>query len=453
MKQKPIKKLILGQGPGRCLFLIILGLFLLTPGPAMAESLKIDIFGPGQDRMNIFVAPARSLDQADFTDKEVPEQIRSLLVDNLALLPFLRNTRDGEILGGPGVDGIRGADIDFRKFSLSRVDLLLTIGVDQRAGLPGSVEIRAFEVFGQRMVLGKAYTLFAKDQVPLMVRRFCAELMEYLTGHGDFFRSILAFERKQGDVKEIWSVNPLGQDLEQLTSLGSIALSPDWSQDGEKIAFTLLQDNQHSLGVWSRASRQVQIYSLPGNTVISPAFSPNGRLAVSIDPMGRPDIYWLDGNFRMDRSIMEHWAIDVSPSFDQAGRKMAFASGRLGNPHIFVLDLESNRVQRITYEGRYNTNPSISPDGRHIAFTRQTPDGHRIFLANLETGRERQISFGPGNDEDPGFAPDGYFIAFSSNRDGKYRLYLTTRNADSPVLIPTGDGHATSPAWGPEPGF
>ncbi len=433
--------------------IIIFALVLCVSHVQARESLKIDIFGPGQDRINIFVAPPNPLGEESFADGQYPAKIRSLLNDNLDLLPFLGKSGDGEILGGPEVGGVRGADIDFQKFTLSRVDMLLTIGVDQQAGLPGSVEIRAFEVFGRRMVLGKAYTLHDPDQIPQMVRRFCADFMEYLTGHGDFFRSVLAFERKIGDVKDIWATDTLGHSLKQLTDLGAIALSPDWSKDGEIIAFTLLRDNQHYLGVLNISAGEVKVHDLPGNTIISPAFSPNGHIAVSIDPMGRPDIYWLDSNFRMDSSIMEHWAIDVSPSFDRTGRKMAFASGRLGNPHIFVLELDSNQVRRVTYEGRYNTNPTISPDGRYVAFTRQTPDGHRIFLTDLDTGRERQISFGPGNDEDPGFAPDGYFLAFSSSRSGEYKLYLTTRNGDKPVLIPTGEGHATAPAWGKDEYF
>lgn len=446
-----IKKIL----PKQLTFLIVLSVLLLMSNSSLLaqESLKIDIFGPGQDQINIFIAPALPLGHDVFQDNEHPERIRNLLRQNLRLLPFLRDTRDAEILGGPEVAGVRGADIDFRKFNLSRVDMLITIGVDQQAGLPGSVELRAFEVFGQRMVLGKAYTVHEPDQIPLMVRRFCAELMDYLTGHGGFFQAKIAFERKHDDIKEIWTVTPLGHDLRRITSLNAIALSPEWSPDSEKIAFTLLKDNRNSLGVWTRSTDEVSVYNLPGNTVISPAFAPDGRLSVSIDPMGRPDIYWLDRDFRMDKAIMEHWAIDVSPSFDRSGNKMAFASGRLGNPHIFVINLATNQVQRVTYDGRYNTNPTISPDGRYVAFTRQTPDGHRIFLTDLETGRERQLSFGPGNDEDPSFAPDGYFIAFSSNRDGRYRLYLTTRNGDSPIIIPTGDGHATAPAWGREPEF
>ncbi|MFP4110207.1 MAG: hypothetical protein ACLFP9_04590 [Desulfonatronovibrio sp.] len=429
------------------LVLSILAGLIIQPAQAQ-ESLQIDIFGPGQDQINIFIASAIPSGEEPFVQDEYPEEIQSLMQQNLSLLPFLSRTRDEEILGGAEVKGIRGSDIDFRKFNLSKVDMLITIGVDQQAGLPGAVEIRAFEVYAQRMVLGKAYTLHSPDQIPRMVRRFCADLMEYLTGQGDFFRSVLAFERKLGSDKEIWAVTPLGSDLKQLTSLGAIAMSPDWSLEGDQITFTLVKDNEHFLGILNKDDLSVNTYNLPGNTIISPTFSPNGHIAVSLDPMGKPDIYWLNSDFSLDSPVVEHWAIDVSPSFDKKGQKMAFTSARLGNPHIFVLDLDSKQIQRVSYEGKYNTNPSISPDGRYVAFSRQTPDGHRIFLFDLETEREKQISFGPGNDEDPAFAPDGYFIAFSSNRSDQYNIYLTTRNGDDPVLIPTGKGHATAPAWG-----
>ena len=432
---------------------IFLVVSLLPPGAGAQDSLHIDIFGPGEERINVFIAPPKDLQSEVLFDPELGSRIYDGLQSNLGLLPFLTRVDPGHILGGPGVEGVRGRDIDFRKFNLSRVDLLLTIGLEQHARGPGSVEIRAFEVFDQRMILGRAYDLQDMDQVPLMLRRFCAELMDYLTGNGDFFRSRLAFERKQNGNKDIWSVTPQGTDLTRLTDLRGITLSPAWSPDGSRIAFTLMRDDRHHLGIWDLEKGEEQVFSMPGNTVISPAFSPEGRLALSLDPMGRPDIYWLDGDYGVDETIMEHWAIDVSPSFDASGTKMAFASGRLGNPHIFVHDFDKGRVQRVSYEGRYNTNPSISPEGDFVAFTRQTPDGHRIFVADLETGREKQISFGPGNDEDPAFAPDGYFVAFSSNRSGDYRLYLTTRNGDEPRQIPTGEGNAKAPAWGLERDF
>ncbi|WP_291323740.1 hypothetical protein [Desulfonatronospira sp.] len=432
---------------------LVLVVSLMPVRAGAQDSLHIDIFGPGEERVNLFIAPPKALEPGVLHDPELGRTIHERLQANLDLLPFLMQVEPGHILGGPEVQGVRGRDIDFRKFNLSRVDLLLTIGLEPHAHGPGSVELRAFDVFDQRMILGRAYDLQNMDQIPLMLRRFCAELMDNLIGNGDFFRSRLAFERKQNDSKDIWSVTPQGEELRQLTEMRGIALSPAWSPDGTKIAFTLLRDNRHHLGVWDLETDDAQVFNMPGNTVISPAYSPSGRLALSLDPMGRPDIYWLNQDYGVDETIMEHWAIDVSPSFDSSGTIMAFASGRLGNPHVFVYDFEKGQVQRVSYEGRYNTNPSISPEGDFVAFSRQTGDGQRIFVADLETGREKQISFGPGDDEDPAFAPDGYFIAFSSNRSGDYRLYLTTRNGDAPREIPTGQGNAKAPDWGLERDF
>ncbi len=430
------------------LLLTTISLCLIPLTSTAQKTLELDIYGPGEERLNIFIAPPKAIEDQLLLEPEFGSSIHEMLQHHLNLLPFLRDVESGHILGGPEVEGTRGRDIDFRKFNISQVDLLITVGLDQHSPGAGSVELRAFEVFGQRMLLGRAYDVQSEEQIPVMIRRFSAELMERLTGNGDFFRSVLAFERKKEQNKDIWTITPQGTGLRQVTDLEGIALSPDWSPQGDKIAFSLLKDDQHYLGVWNQELNDTDIFTQPGNTIISPAFSPEGKLALSLDPMGRPDIYWLNHEFKAEEAIMEHWAIDVSPSFSRDGQKMAFASGRLGNPHIFVYHLDSQQVERISYEGRYNTNPSISPDGSSVAFTRQTPDGHRIFVVDVETGEERQISFGPGNDEDPAFGPDGYFVAFSSNRNGEYELFLTTLHGDEARRIPTGEGDAKAPAWG-----
>ena len=55
--------------------------------------------------------------------------------------------------------------------------------------------------------------------------------------------------------------------------------------------------------------------------------------------------------------------INVSPTFDAAGTKMAFTSNRMGGPQIFMKDLASGSVSRVTKQGNYNTEPSMSPTG------------------------------------------------------------------------------------------
>ncbi len=445
------------------------------------ETVLIDIYGPGQSKLNVALArPLASngnlggnattvvVTDANATDTVVhviapadddmsqvvpPEAgtLQKLISDNLSYLPFISLVPGAEILGGDSPGGYSSPHVDFRRFQLSGVDMLLTTGWPQPVDKGGyTVEIRAYEVFSGRLIIGKAYHDVTAKQLPDVADKFCGALMEELTGRGEFFRSTLAFVQrdKKGADKHIWTMHPMGRRLTQVTTLKGMSLSPVWSNDGRYILFTHLGSRYHSLGVWDRTTGEVHTVKYPGNTIIGPAFTPENKVAVSLASGGNPDIYLLNHSFRKEKVLVQNWAIDVSPSFDRQGRSMVFVSTRLGNPHIFLKDLETGAVRRVTYEGTYNTDPSISPDGELVVFSRLTRAGHRIFVHDLVTGKERQISFGPGNDEQPAFAPDGYFVAFSSNRSGKYRMYLTTRHGDSPRMLDTGEGEAFFPAWG-----
>ncbi|NCC23615.1 MAG: hypothetical protein EOM25_00245 [Deltaproteobacteria bacterium] len=433
------------------LFLLALSALFLAALPAVAQdALNIDIHGPGQTRMNLYLASPLPLEGREGVDLDPAVNLEKELRANLSFLPFFHLVSSADMLGGGGLGGYLARNMDFRKLQLSKVDLACTSAWAQRPGILGEVELRAYEVFTQRLVLGKAYQIQGTEQIPQVAAKFCSALMEILTGSGLFFDSKLAFVKKIGRNKEIYVADALGRDFRQVTRLGGICLSPAWSPDGRYLAFTYLSGREHMLGLWDGETDKVTTRTLPGNTVISPVFLPDGRLAVSINPQGSSDIFLLDRSFRLDKPLVQHWAIDISPSFDSAGHKMAFVSSRAGNPHVFVLDMPSGEVSRATYAGKYNTGADISPDGKFLAYAGETENGHRIFVMDLTTGRERQVSFGPRNDEDPVWSPDGYFLAFTSNREGGYKIYLTTRHGDEARLVPTGPGEASAPAWGRE---
>lgn len=429
-------------------FVILVCLLCLCAFPAQAQQqIEIDIYGPGQQQLNMYTAPVAALSGP--APGQPAEALRQAILDNLGFLPFLAQTKSSDVLGGTGLKGVRKKDIDFKRFRLARVDLLLSIGWKPQSGGLGLVELRLFDVFSQRLMLGKGYRIMDQEQVDVVADRFCAEIVDTLAGNGDVFRSRLAFVRQNSTAKNIWTVGVQGRNPKQITRLEGVSMSPAWSWDGRRMAFTYLDERRHRLGLWDRDAGQIKAMVLPGNTLISPVFSPQGQVVLSLDPYGNPDIFTLSEDWTIESPLVRHWGIDISPQFDEKGEKMVFVSSRLGNPHIFVRDMDSGEVERVSFEGTYNTSPTISPDGRFVAYSRRTDDGHRIVVHDLESGASRQITKGPGNDEDPTWAPDGYFLAFSSNRNGTYKLYLTTRNGDTPKQIPTGPGAATAPAWGP----
>ncbi len=417
--------------------------------PVLAEeAMRIDIYGPGQKQLNLYIAPPQPSDPEMPRPKEIGI-LEQTLSKNMGFLPFIHQMAAGDILGPKALSGTTAADIDFKRFNLSQTDLLLTSSWRRKKDGVLQIELRAFEVFARKRLVGRGYTITESYQLVEAVNRFCAQLMKELTGRNSFFRSTLAFVRKNDGHKEIWTCTPQGYKPRQITNFQQYCLSPTWKWDGSSLACTLVGQDRHELIIWSAKNRKLRHVLLPGNTIISPAFHPDGRLFISIDRYGNPDIYSLNEDFGIEQVEVENWGIDISPQFEAAGKKMVFVSSRLGNPHIFLLDLETRKIRRISYEGKYNTNPDISPDGRYIAYSRLTPDGHRIIVYDLKTNQERQVTSGPGNDEDPAWGPDSYFLAFASNRSGKYRIYLATRQGDETQLIPTGPGEATAPAWNP----
>ena len=421
--------------------LLLLGLVMVCAAGSSKAAMQIDIYGPGQNIVNLAMAAPLSTGQpAQGLGKELDAAIH----DNLSFLPFMRLTDPKAVLGGTTLPGYQPPNVDFKRFQLAGADLLVTAGWPQGDKSGSTVELRVYETFSGQFVFGNAYSGVTKEEVQDVADRFCADLMKALTGHGDFFLSTLAFVKNSGKNKrDVWITKP--------TDIPGIAMSPSWSLDGRFIVFSHMDDKSHALGVWDRLTNRVQRIRFPGNTVIGPTFTPGNKVAVSLSTGKNPDIFMLNHAFQKERTLEANGTINVSPTFDAAGTKMAFTSNRMGGPQIFMKDLASGSVSRVTKQGNYNTEPSMSPDGTLIAFSRLTSEGNRIFVQDLTTGTEQQISFGPGNDVLPSFAPDSYFIAFTSNRSGPNQIYLTTRHGGDAKKVPTGSGDASFPRWGAIP--
>ena len=382
--------------------------------------MQIGIYGPGQNIVNLAMAAPLSTGQpAQGLGKELDAAIH----DNLSFLPFMRLTDPKAVLGGTTLPGYQPPNVDFKRFQLAGADLLVTAGWPQGDKSGSTVELRVYETFSGQFVFGNAYSGVTKEEVQDVADRFCADLMKALTGHGDFFLATLAFVKNSGKNKrDVWITKPTGRNLRKITDIPGIAMSVS-GRSAAAIVFNTWTWYPGSMGY---QTSRVQRIRFPGNTVIGPTFTPGNKVAVSLSTGKNPDIFMLNHAFQKERTLEANGTINVSPTFDAAGTKMAFTSNRMGGPQIFMKDMASGSV---CAGFNYNTEPSMSPDGTLIAFSRLTSEGNRIFVQDLTTGTEQQISFGPGNDVLPSFAPDSYFIAFTSNRSGPNQIYLTTRHA------------------------
>ena len=356
----------------------------LSLGSAAQAAMRVDIYGPGQNIVNLALAAPLTGPQKQANG--MGAKLQKLVEENLSFLPFMRLTPASSVLGGTLLPGYEPPSLDFKRFQLAGSDIVVTTYWPNGDSGTSSVQIRAFETNTGGRLFGKEYPQVRAGDLPEVADRFCADLLEVLTGSGAFFRSTLAFVKKSGRLSaNVWLVKPTGRDLRQITNIKGEAMSPAWSPDGRFIVFTHIDEKSHSLGVWDRKKGSVQRVRFPGNVVIGPSFTPDNKVAVALSNGRYPVIFLLNHGFQKERILEGGNSINVSPTFDKTGTKMVFTSSRLGGPQIFMKDLQPHdRIRpphlRAGHGHRPGTPDHLRPRQRRAALLLRRQLLHRLRL-------------------------------------------------------------------------
>ena len=170
------------------------------------------------------------------------EEIRSsnsaveLLSASLEFTGYFKLLDRGAFLFDPRRDGVLTPQINFSNWTVIGAELLIT-GLYEQTGDSISMELRLFDTFKAKRILGKKYSGKIADQ-RRMIHRFCSEVIQYLTGQRGMFSSKIAFVSNGSGKKEIYSCEFDGYNPQQVTRNNSITLFPAWSSDGRYLAYT-----------------------------------------------------------------------------------------------------------------------------------------------------------------------------------------------------------------------
>lgn len=326
-----------------------------------------------------------------------------------------------------------------------------------------SVEIMVYQVQKSKLLFGKKYT-GTVGALRRIAHTFSNDLMKEITGSSGMFLSkiVVASDRGGNKYREIYVMDWDSSNIEKITNHKSVALSPTWSPDGQRVAYTAFVQRSKTktrnadLFLFELFTGKRWLVSYREGINSGANFSPNGKhIFLTLSQQGNPDIYKItdDGTLVSKITNGPKGAMNVEPAVSPDGSKIAFSSDRSGQPMIYIMNTDGTNVQRKTFAGRYNSTPAWSPDGKKITFAGWENDHFDIFVMDADGSNMVRITSAKkkngkwSNNEDPVFSPDGRLLMYTSNRTGVSQIYISDLEGEEERNITNDSHNYFKPKW------
>ena len=308
-------------------------------------------------------------------------------------------------------------------------------------------------------VLGKQYNeASSQDMARTVAHRFADEIISRLGGGiNGIAETKIYFVSSRTGTKEIWAMDYDGQNQHQITHLGTVSISPRISPDGSRLAFASLDQNGWSIRMYSMDLGR--LVSFPGGTAggsnLSPAWSADeSKIAFSSSRSGDPEIWVGDANGGNLHKITAFRGPDVSPTWNpRTNSQISWVSGRTGEPQIYIMDQDGANVQRLT-DGGYAISPSWAPNGAMLTFSWNrkygpgAPGGQDIHVMDIASKRYIQLTHDSGSNDFPSWSPDGRHIVFERTIGGHSQIWtMLSDGTEQHQLTHVGNNFMPNWSW------
>jgi Tol biopolymer transport system component len=279
----------------------------------------------------------------------------------------------------------------------------------------------------------------------------------------------ITFSSWRGAYDAIYTVEPDGSNLKQLTNEAHLGVNPNWSPDGTEITYSEQGTANWSpdgaevpsceqgmggedIAVMSADGSNLRVLCTNGTYGLDPTWSPDGtKLAYS----SSGDIYMMDSDGSNRVNLTKTPRVDeLNPAFSPNGSQICFYAALPGRSRVpggyYVMDKGASDLY-LLFEVPYDNYQGAcdwSPDGTKIAFNAD----EEVYVINADSTNSTALTRNSALDGSPSWSPDGTKIAFSSNRYGDSNIYTMDVDGSDVALVTNSRYEDISPDWQPLPG-
>ncbi|MGD0161585.1 MAG: hypothetical protein ABSB39_03870 [Candidatus Sulfotelmatobacter sp.] len=215
---------------------------------------------------------------------------------------------------------------------------------------------------------------------------------------------------------DIFTANPDGSDLKQLTNSPGYDAESTISVDGKKIVFTSLRHGDLDIYSMDSDGKHVKqlthelgydggpFYSPDRKWIVYRAYHPQTEKEISdykellTQNLIRPtslELWIMKADGSGKRQITNLGAASFGPSFLADGKRIIFSSnydpvthstGGMGNFELWLINSDGSGLERITYSDGFDGFPMFSPDGKKLVWASnrnaKAPHETNIFIAD-----------------------------------------------------------------------
>jgi len=444
--------------------MVLVALFLLAPGVAAQDveerfpGVSLGLLYEGRTQPVVAIQPFTVVSG----DDGVAARAENIVARDL------RQSNRFRVLDSIPSAFIRGGEVDYSLWDELGADWLVT-GRIEGSGSGSVLTLEVHDVIYRERRDQARFPLPAAASPDFRMAAHIASdaVVQWVFDEPGIAATRILFSRRMEDgSQDLWAVDADGENLHRVTRDRpgeegyALALSPAWSPDGRRVAYTSYQDGLpriYEMNLETGERKRVPTPQ-PGD-YITPEYFPDGERLIFAVNSGRQSglfTYNLAQDCCFERVTGGRWE-DISPSMAPDGRRLAFNSNRLGvgAPQIYRMELGSGAQPAIVSPYVFNrpgyyTSPEWSPRGDRVAYHGRIEQRgrHHILVSEVDRrGRVVQLTR-EGNNEDPSWAPDGRHLVYVGERNWGRGLFIVDVETGATRTLVSGMV-ARMPAWSP----